>query len=247
MVGEFGTDWRSVTSWLACPGAIWRDAIGRLDRAPAFSHERQALDGAVEKRRREFEAGRRCAREAMTVLGIGPVVVGVGSYGAPIWPAGVVGSITHCAGYCAAAVARRTNVTAIGIDAEPARSLSPDLLQQIACQEERGHLSLLEKRCPSIRWDRLLFSAKEAVFKALFPSVQRLGSFDDAVVRFNPKAGRFSADLRQSVRFGESPPTTVVEGRWAAARELVLTAVVVPVPNLSRTEKGAAAITAAAR
>ncbi|WP_319204824.1 DUF6545 domain-containing protein [Streptomyces sp. ME02-8801-2C] len=78
--------------------------------------------------------------------------------------------MTHCDGYRAAAVSRRLDVAALGIDAEPHAPLPPGLLRRIASPSERGHLTALRHTRPALHWDRLFFSAKESVYKAWFPA-----------------------------------------------------------------------------
>src|SRR6516225_8640665 len=92
-------------------GARWQPGL--------FPAEEPAVRTAGPRRRAEFTAGRRCAREALARLGLPAAPVLAGRAGEPRWPAGVTGSITHCAGYRACAVARTADVTALGIDAEP--------------------------------------------------------------------------------------------------------------------------------
>ena len=87
---------------------------------PLLPEEECAVASAVEKRRREFAAGRACARNALAKLGMPEVAIPRGAHGEPVWPAGAVGSITHCDGFCACAVARRELIWSVGIDAEPA-------------------------------------------------------------------------------------------------------------------------------
>jgi hypothetical protein len=81
--------------------------------------EEELIGRAVEKRRREFGTARACARRALADLGRVPAPIVRGEKGAPVWLDGVVGSITHCAGYRGAAVAEARDVRALGIDAEP--------------------------------------------------------------------------------------------------------------------------------
>ena len=87
--------------------------------------------------------------------------------------------MTHCAGYRAAAVARSGDLAAVGIDAEPHAPLPPDVLELVARPEERVELTALEEARPDLHWDRILFSAKEAVFKAWFPLTRRWLDFTD--------------------------------------------------------------------
>jgi len=93
-----------------------------------FPEELRSLGRAVDKRRREFTTGRACARAALSQLGIGPTAIPGGARGQPLWPPGIVGSITHCRGYCACAVARAERVVSLGIDAEANLPLEVGLL-----------------------------------------------------------------------------------------------------------------------
>jgi len=86
-----------------------------------FPAEEAVVRTAGPRRRAEFTVGRRCAREALAGLGLPVAPVLAGRAGEPLWPAGVTGSITHCPGYRACAVARAADVAGIGIDAEPDR------------------------------------------------------------------------------------------------------------------------------
>jgi 4'-phosphopantetheinyl transferase EntD len=81
-------------------------AFGDLPGATLFPEEKTFIAKAVDKRRREFTTARGCARAALAALGLPPAPIVPGPRGAPQWPTGVVGSITHCAGYCAWALAR---------------------------------------------------------------------------------------------------------------------------------------------
>ena len=87
--------------------------------ATLLPQEAAIVERVSDKRRREFTAGRECARIALGKLGVVPVPILIGERGAPQWPPGIVGSITHCDGYRAAAVAHASDVAAIGMDAEP--------------------------------------------------------------------------------------------------------------------------------
>jgi len=154
---------------LVPPDVICVEAIGEGDDAGLGPAE--VLTGATPRRRREFALGRRCAHLAMMRLGRIDMPIPMGTSREPIWPAGLVGSITHCEGYCAAAIGMRDRLVAIGIDAEPNDALPSGLLDLIARDEEQSWLR--EQRHAGIRWDRLLFSAKESIYKAWFPVARR--------------------------------------------------------------------------
>lgn len=160
-----------------------------------FPEEEALVARAVEKRRREFTTARVCARAALRELGFAPVSILTGERGEPLWPVGAVGSITHCDGYRACAVARSSEVLSIGIDAEPNAALPDGLLGDIARPEELPGLRRLGREFPEVHWDRLLFSAKESVYKAWFPLAKRWLGFEDAVLEIDPGAGTFAARL----------------------------------------------------
>jgi 4'-phosphopantetheinyl transferase EntD len=190
-----------------------------------FPEEEMALGGSVEKRRREFATARLCARRALAQLGQPPEAVPHGPRGEPQWPAGVVGSITHCAGYRAAAVAHASQVAALGIDAEPNRALPDEVLRAISTAEERARLRELASADSKVCWDRLLFSAKEAAYKAWFPLAGRLLGFEDANVVINPVEARFFARLLVPEPMLAAGRLRNLTGRWLARRGLVLTAI----------------------
>jgi 4'-phosphopantetheinyl transferase EntD len=140
--------------WVATATFKGDDPAGWLWPAEAALVER-----AVESRVREFTTGRMCARKALAQLGAetGPILSG--DQREALWPMGVTGSITHCRGYRAAAVAWQKQVLGIGIDAELDSVLPDGLLDLVASEQERAWMARQPGPEP---WDRLLFSAKEA-------------------------------------------------------------------------------------
>ncbi|GAA4601349.1 4'-phosphopantetheinyl transferase EntD [Actinoplanes octamycinicus] len=207
-----------------CVAEAFSDRTGE----PVFPGEEASVGRSVESRRREFVTARRCAREALTQLGFAPVPIPAGPGRDPVWPSGVIGSITHCAGYRGAAVAARTDLTSLGIDAEPHAPLPEGILEAVSLPAERRRLAGLALRYPAIRWDRLLFSAKESVFKAWFPLTGRMLGFDEAELSIDPFAAEFSARLRvPGDRLDGGPALTGFTGRWLVRGDLMLTAVTV--------------------
>lgn len=200
------------------------------DAAPAelFAAERELVAGAVDKRRREFATGRACARRALSRLGMQAGPIGGGERGEPLWPAGVTGAITHCRGYRGAAVARSDDLAALGIDAEPHEPLPQGLLGDIARAEELGPLVELAAAVPGTHWDRLLFSAKESVYKAWFPLARRWLGFEDALLELDPERRTFVARLLVPGPDLAGAQLRHFEGRWLLAGSLILTAVTVP-------------------
>lgn len=180
---------------------------------------------AVEVRRREFTTGRHCAREALRRLGLTPTAIARGERGAPAWPDGVLGSITHCTGYRAAAVAHASDLVTIGIDAEPNQALPGGVLEMVASPPERAMLATLAESMPDVAWDRLLFSAKESVYKAWAPLTGAFLDFDGAEVAFDPAAGAFLARLRTPGASLVGGSRGELAGRFAVRGGLVVTAI----------------------
>jgi len=146
---------------------------------PLFPQEETALSRMVEKRTREFRTVRACARAALGQLGIPRPPMVPGRRGAPTWPQGIVGSMTHCTGYKAVGVARVDQLLSLGLDAEPHAPLPDGVLRLIAAPGEQSHLAKLEREHPAVHWDRLLFSAKESIYKAWYPLSGRWLGFED--------------------------------------------------------------------
>jgi len=197
-------------------------------QAPLFPAEEAAVAGAVPQRRSEYATVRLCARQALAELGEPPVALVPGKRGAPRWPAGVVGSLTHCTGYRAAAVARLAQVRSVGIDAEPHGPLPRGVQQAVALPGEAVQLGELASAYPRTHWDRLLFSAKESVYKAWYPLTGQWLGFADARVVIDPRAGTFTAEFLVPGPQLDGRELTGFAGRWLVRDGLLLTSVVIP-------------------
>ena len=197
-----------------------------LPDAYLFPEEQEVIRQAVESRRREFTTGRHCARQALARLGSpSDTPLPRGERGAVTWPQGVTGAITHCRGYRAAAVGNLSQTASVGIDAEPDESLPEGVLEVIALPEEQVMVKELLSRQPTVRWDKLLFSAKESVYKTWYPLTHSPLGFEDALITFEPAGGRFSATiLPHAVRATPGAPEKF-SGRWVAQKGLVATAI----------------------
>lgn len=191
-----------------------------------FPSEIEALGRAVEKRRREFISGRACARLALERLGAPTVAIPSGPGGEPLWPPGVVGSITHCRGYRACAVARSDAALAIGIDAEPDAPLPGGVLEEVVHGRELDLVRSGPLDGDPTDLPRLLFSVKEAVYKAWFPLTGRWLGFEDAEVSI--QADAFRAKLLVEGPIVGGARVTEFTGRWARSDGIICTAVVVP-------------------
>jgi 4'-phosphopantetheinyl transferase EntD len=192
--------------------------------------ELRLIANAVEKRRREFSTVRDCARKALHQLGHPPVSILHSEEGAPIWPNGIVGSLTHCDGYCAAAVARARQVSSLGIDAEPHAALPDGVLGVITTESERNWLRTIAAVQPEIHWDRLIFSAKESVYKTWYPLTQRWLDFSEAVVTVDPATKSFKAHLLVPAPSVAGEPLPCFYGRWLVKDGIIATAVAISGP-----------------
>ena len=190
--------------------------------------EEEIVARAVETRRRQFTTARACARRALEQLGIPPAPILRDERGAPLWPRDVVGSITHCDGYRAAAVARSADVTAVGIDAEPNGPLPRGVLGDIGFGDELTWVRELSAAHPAVSWDRLLFSAKESVYKAWYPLARRWLGFDEAAIEVDRAGGTFEARLLVPGPAVHGDTLEGFSGRWMARDGLVVTAIALP-------------------
>ncbi|HEX7303377.1 4'-phosphopantetheinyl transferase family protein [Lentzea sp.] len=200
-------------------------AVERYDDdqpADLFPEEEALVAKAVPKRRSEFGSARACARDAMRRLGVEPVAILSGPKREPQWPEGLVGSLTHCAGYRAAALARVTDFRTIGIDAEPHAPAPEGVLDAIAVRAELDRMPRLTAEDPKICWDRLLFSAKESTYKAWFPVTRRWLGFEDADITLAADGTFHSRILLPD------SPVAGFDGRWLVQGDVLVTAIAVP-------------------
>lgn len=203
--------------------------VGEDDLFPA---ELQTLTRSVAKRRAEFSTVRYCARQALAQLGLPPVPILPGERGAPQWPDGVVGSMTHCDGYRAAVLARDSQAVGVGVDAEPHGPLPDGVLGLVSLPEERLRLAELVAAEPAVHWDRLLFTVKESVYKVWFPITRQWLDFAGASVEFAPGAtdggsvtGRFTAELQVPGPEVNGAELKRLHGRYLVANGLVISAI----------------------
>jgi 4'-phosphopantetheinyl transferase EntD len=189
--------------------------------------EEPLIARSVAKRRKEFITVRYCARLALEQLGLPPVPILKGEKGEPCWPDGVVGSLTHCQGFRGAVVARADQTRSVGIDAEPHDVLPDGVLGAISLPAERREMSAFTS---GLHWDRILFCAKEATYKAWYPLTKRWLGFEDAHIVFDVdaagSAGEFVSQILIDPAAIHGPPLASLRGRWSARDGLVLTAIV---------------------
>jgi 4'-phosphopantetheinyl transferase EntD len=204
------------------PGVAVATARDPSAAGPIHPGERAALGPAGPARVIEFAVGRTCARRALHMLGLPAGEIGIGPVREPLWPHGVVGSITHCPGFWAAAVGSpRAGLRALGLDAALNQPLEPDVCRLIAATP--GEIAWMEHSTADLRAPMLLFSIKEAVFKAWWPLRRTWLEVADVHVTIDAPASAFSA----LVHGGRATPETIC-GRFVADPELVVSLAAVP-------------------
>ncbi|WP_073964599.1 4'-phosphopantetheinyl transferase family protein [Streptomyces sp. CB02460] len=238
-----------MTAGLLPAGVILVESFGDTGDAAGirlFPAEEALIADVVEERRREFTTVRGCAREAMRQLGREPAPLVRQGRDGPVWPEGLVGSLTHCVGYRAAAVAPAGAFRAVGIDAEPDAPLPYGLDRRVLTAGEAEAVAELGRAEVPVAWDRLVFCVKEAVYKAWHPLTGLPLGFLDAEVALSVD-GTFTARVPGGPVPGGPPFPELLRGTWAAGRGLLRVGLAVPAPvPEGGTGPGAAAVQAEA-
>ena len=180
---------------------------------------------AVEKRQREFATGRYLARSIMADFGIRDFPLLNDSDRVPVWPAGFIGSISHCDDLCVVAVARqRHRLKGIGVDVEPDAPLEAELWPLIATAGELDWVRSQDEMAPG-RLVRLIYSAKEAVYKSLFPTCRLPLAFCEVEVDLSLQDRRFTYRLAPEDRNAREKLPLTGGGGWEHPGHHVLTTV----------------------
>jgi 4'-phosphopantetheinyl transferase EntD len=146
--------------------------------------EALAIATAAEPRRIDFTLGRVAAREALQKIGCPPTEIPVGTDRAPIWPAGITGSIAHTTNVAVAVVARVEQVLAIGVDIEQSSTVTEDLWPKLFLREEKAFLRSINKASRAC-FATAIFSVKEAFYKFQFPHTNEWLDFQDVKLSRN--------------------------------------------------------------
>lgn len=206
------------------PNWIYSAEAYGLTQEPMFREEALLVASTSSRKRAEFLTGRRCAHRSLSAMGFPSCPILRGPNREPVWPKGVVGSITHCGEYCAAAVGLSNKDKWLGIDAESNEPLPEGIIDLIASTTEirMAHSVLRGFRS----WDRLIFSAKESVYKAWYPIRRSWLDFLDVEIEFLPHLSSFEvAFLSRPIDRIEDVRLTFC-GRYTVTDDLILTSVV---------------------
>ncbi|MAT83607.1 MAG: 4'-phosphopantetheinyl transferase [Gammaproteobacteria bacterium] len=197
------------------------------DHADAlYPEEAAAIARARAPRIREFATGRFLARRAMAELGLsaGPILKAEDR--SPVWPEGVIGSLTHAADLAIAAVSRPDALAGVGIDLEQHDRVTEPLFRKLFTGAECASLALWERSPDRDRAAALMFSAKEAAYKAVYPRAGRFIGFQEAEIDIDWEARTLRARY-----IGDHPPNRIMsdgEGHFCFFGEYVLTVFLIP-------------------
>ena len=197
-------------------GATIADRVREL-----LPEERVFVEKAVEKRQAEFATGRVLARGLLARLGHADFPILRAEDRIPVWPAGIVGSISHAGDVCLAAVAQATESAGIGIDLEPDEPVDSDIAR-VVCRDGEHDWVAEAGEAERARRTRVVFSVKEAVYKAFYPRTRTFWSFQDVRVEIDLAAESWRAFLP------ESAGTETAEGRVARREGWIVSAIALP-------------------
>lgn len=196
--------------------------------ADLFPTEAALVRGSAPCRVDEFAGARRCARAALAALGAQPTPIGRGPHGEPLFPAGYLGTLSHSDGIAVAAVAARSSgLRAIGIDVEPHAPLPPGLAQEILVGEEQEMVRCAGRDRPETAWDRLVFCAKEATYKAWHHFGGGWLDFRDGKVQVDPVRQLCTTTLVPSALTDPATPR-VFSGAWRVLEGYLFVSAFVP-------------------
>jgi 4'-phosphopantetheinyl transferase EntD len=197
------------------------------DPARLWREERELIDAAVPARQREFAAGRACARLLLAGLGFEPAPLLWAADRSPLWPRGAIGSITHDGHRCAVAVARAARLCALGLDLEPDEPLEPELWPELFRPSEFDLLARSARA--GGRMARLLFSAKECVYKATSALGYTTLDFQDVEIVLYPCKERFRARVHPPA--GAALSELELEGFYVTGAGSIATGMKVAAPS----------------
>ena len=205
-------------------GAALELAMIDKDLVELLPEERQLLESWAPHRQREFATGRLCARRALDLLGVAASGLLPDADGVPQWPEDVAGSISHCRGVATAAVAHSADCHLLGLDLEKINRLSAGAIKKVLHPIEEGFAAGDQLRAS------VLFSLKEAFYKAQFTKWRAVGNFRDLALEVDLVDG--AAKIREmDARF--NPELLRLKFRFCVAGDYVLSLAWMPGANLS--------------
>ena len=187
-------------------------------RPDLFPSEAAYAQSVVDTRALEFATGRKVARAALGRIGVADCEIPRRGR-VPVWPPSAVGSIAHTRTLAAAIVGAATVHDGLGIDMEARNAVSPQVAERVLTTAERDWL-------PAAEWRTMLFSAKEALYKAINPLTGEFLGFGDVELDVDPEVGEFRARCRRNLR--SAVPVAAGHGYWAVYRAHWLVVFLIP-------------------
>lgn len=189
-----------------------------------YPEEEALIARAVMKRKREFRAGRHTAHKLLETLGYEQFRLVSGDHRQPLWPDGIVGSVSHTQGYCVCAVAPQQHITGIGIDVEQTQPVDEASLPLICNRSELRMVELLQPES-AFPLCKLIFSAKECVHKVYYPLNGYTLDFLDAEISVNIEQRSFTAKILNPEK-NPPHPIRVLDGHFHFDEQYVYTAII---------------------
>lgn len=200
------------------PSATLVIADEEMWHTPLRDEEEAMIDGAIDKRQREFRAGRNAAHKAMALLQAPDVAILRGERREPVWPAGYIGSIAHCRDLCLAVCATDGVIAGLGIDVEPLTPLPAGVDRYIHTESDAKLMQSNRSALP----ERLVFSAKESLYKCYYPLIGRYFGFQSVnLVEVDEGHFKFKPTEKCQIDF---PPELTFHGRYRYDSTHLLTA-----------------------
>lgn len=201
------------------PEVIMVTATPEMWESPALEAEEQLIAQAIRKRQREFRAGRHCAHAALQKFGLARQAILRDAHRAPLWPEGYLGSISHCQDLCIAACAKQHPIISLGLDVEPLKPLKPGVEQYIQTAAETAYLESFSPRLPQ----RLVFSAKESLYKCFYPLLKTFFGFHTVEVVIDHQNQQFDFNPGRDSKI-QFPENLVFYGRYMVTATHLVTA-----------------------
>ena len=211
---------------LLSEGIVFVESQSALWDEPLHPREAASLGEVEPERRREFAAGRACARAALELLGVESFPVVAGADRVPIWPPGFTGSITHCAGFAVAAVVRTEDIAAVGVDIETTTPLEQRTIEIVCTPSERAVIEQAPAELMSTgTWAKVVYSAKETAYKCAYTLDRVVLNYHDLEVSLDPHRGAFDVVITPNAETGAAVRHVkgkfLVEGKYVAAAAVI--------------------------
>ena len=205
------------------------EIYGDLIELKSLPEEQVVVLYAVPKRRNEFNTVRSCAHRAINEIRVDVISILKGLNGEPCWPKEVTGSITHCYGFRGAVVCKSEAIQSIGIDAEPYTFLPEGVMDSISLPAERFIISSMHNS-HLLFWDKILFSAKEATYKAWYLIMKQCLEFKDIYIKFfvdnSITNGTFKSQITTNSNLKTNLYMLTLNGCWSVLNSTIITVVI---------------------